>query len=43
MQPPPLLYELDEVEGIFARATATYHQDLTQYLSFAEWRTTTTQ
>ena len=36
MQPPPLLYKVDEIGEAFTRATESFHRDITQYLSFTE-------
>ena len=41
--PPPLLYEVDEIDDAITQAANTYHNDLTHYLTFAEWRTTRSQ
>ena len=38
--PPPLLYDIDHLQSAVVRATLIYHQDLTLFLSFTEWRTT---
>ena len=43
MQPPLLMYEVEIIGVAFARATESFHQDITQYLSFTEWRTTLSQ
>ena len=41
--PPPLLYEVEEIDDAITHAAATYRHDLTSSLSFAEWRTTRSQ
>ena len=41
--PPPLLYEADEIATSITTATTTYHRDIREYLTFTEWRTTTSQ
>ena len=35
------MYEIEEIEVAFTQATASYHHDITQYLTFTEYRTTT--
>ena len=42
-QPPLLLYEVDEIDDAITHAANTYHNDLTHYLTFAEWCTTRSQ
>ena len=41
--PPPLLYEADEIATAITNATTIYHHDIMEYLTFTEWRTTTSQ
>jgi len=41
--PPPLLYEVEEIDDAITHAADTYRHDLTNYLAFAEWRTTRSQ
>ena len=41
--PPLLLYDIEEIDAVTTQATTTYHDDITQYLTFTEWRTTTSQ
>ena len=40
---PQLLYEEDEIATAITTATTTYHHDIMEYLTFTEWRTTTSQ
>ena len=38
---PPTLYEVADIETVIIQATATYHHDITYYLTFIEWLMTT--
>ena len=40
---PPLLYDDDEITTVITTATTTYHNDIMEYLTFTEWRRTTSQ
>ena len=41
--PPPLLYEVDEIDDTITQAANTYNNDLIHYPVFAEWHTTRSQ
>lgn len=37
------MYEIAEIDAVITQVAVTYHQDVSKYLTFTEWRTTTSQ